>query len=768
MRNVSLPSANDVTTPQSVVAWDGRTGDATGVSITSEIPSHLPDQVTGVGGIMASTGSADWAFGTDVSDTSETPWTATTPEPGDPITIDLGRDDVLSRVFTGMVDDSGGSASGGVSSSGIIDRIHSLDRAVTIPPLARIMPPPTTDGSTTPRHIGLVGSYLVDRVLRDCGYYATPPLGARCVFSAPLTGSTWPERGGLVRSHRAGTWREQPYFSNAWNSPLGYRLYAEYEPQLDGYHAEGDLSRPMEIVLSAGNTQEDSCRIECVWGNGAAIAVGLTSGKSVTVQFTYPTDTSTRTMVFSATTAEIGSWRHISVRFEPNGDKTASITVRTNFGRSKRLGRASLPWWTEHTPMKKITVDLRGNVVGGLQVLFPASPSGLEAYTPTANITSQSTLASLNGSPAIVSRPAIELLKEWSEQECAAVWLDEDGVFQWRNRDAFVSGNVVWEGNSLDNLMDYEWFHSADGTRAAAIVHYQEVAQQRSNKSRLIVWQGSGQTMEPDDEIEEFISPPNDEAWISVDATPQVFTGTAGGFAFNNGRGSWVGYTAYDKDGKVHASSDNVGYNAITRALGPNTWKITQTWAGHVPAGVDHIKLTTPAETSALFSSWKDQNLPILRAQAKLMFGDAVQRATVSGAPKWAGDLNHDAGWWIQDESQARALAYWLAQQTAKPLPVVDEVRISPDARLQRGDKIRVTDHHRTGVSIVGVITKIQHRVSSGRHEMVLRLLVTQVTADRPTLGEYDAVFSGATLEARDAMWGASTLAQFDAEPLKR
>ena len=134
------------------------------------------------------------------------------------------------------------------------------------------------------------------------------------------------------------------------------------------------------------------------------------------------------------------------------------------------------------------------------------------------------------------------------------------------------------------------------------------------------------------------------------------------------------------------------------------------------------------------------------------------------GAP----DLTHDTGRWVQSSTAARSLAYWLAQQTAKPRPVITGVEIAPDPRLQLGDKIAVTDTHRTGVRIIGVITEIQQDIAAGDHSMTLRLLVTYIKAENPTLFEYDQVWGSAALEDRDSAWSQQTLEQFDADPLRR
>ena len=211
-----------------------------------------------------------------------------------------------------------------------------------------------------------------------------------------------------------------------------------------------------------------------------------------------------------------------------------------------------------------------------------------------------------------------------------------------------------------------------------------------------------------------------------------------------------------------------MGYSTVLEYIDVDTWKLTQVWDGGVPTGVETIKLQTRDGGTVLKPQWQALNLPVFRAQCKLTFETVTREASVSHAPYWAPDLNHNTGWWVQTTDQASALAYWLAQQVAKPLPVVEGVQIVPDARLQLGDKIQVSDRHRTGVSITGVITRIRHELDHSSHVMTVRLLVLEVRGDNPTLADYDAVWGTADLRARDTTWANSTLAQFDDDPLRR
>jgi hypothetical protein len=766
MRDIQWDNDSSVTTVSGELVIGGEVVSAEDLSIERSIPSSLPDQVAGVGGYSASTASATVLQDARVTDRSPVPWGAETPQPMAPVEVYALSGTSRAKVFSGVVDKAGGAASESDLQISMVDNTDQLNRVVSIPPLARIMPAPTTDGVTNPMNIGLVSSYFVDRVLRDCGYFTTPPMPARTVLSVPLVGSAYPERGTIVNSRRSSTWREQPYFAQGWDSVMGNRLYAEYVPDL-GMHSEGNLSRPLEINLTAAGTQETSGRVYVQFENGARIAVVVTSSRSILVQFR-TADAEDWATYLSATDGDIGrGWRRASIRIEAIGNRRGRISIRTNNRGSKVHPSATLPWGSEHLPMTRAVVDLRGNDVGGVQVAFPAVPSGYETFVANASITAPPQMASLFWSPPIQKQKALDLLTQWAEAECAAFWVDEDDKVQWRSRNHFTAGDPVVELTSTNDILDLTWSHDAQGASARAVVKYQQGAVKRANRSRIPVWQGSGETMEPGDEFEEFITAPDDEIWINVDSNPNFFQAETSKNSFNRGVGSWMGYVAYDKDGNIHPNTEWVGYQGSIRPLGGSAYHITHSWVGNVPNGVTEIKLATQDTGTVLKPQWRDYNLPVLRAQMKISLTDVDFTASVGG-PSRAPDLVHEAGWWIQTEDMAKSLAFWLAQQTAKPFPVVDGVETTGDARLMIGDMVTVTDTHRTGLRITGVVRGIRDSIAAGDYSQTLQLLVVRVHASRPTLFEYDQLWGGATLEERDRVWADKTLGEFDAAPLAR
>lgn len=744
---------------------------ATDISIRRSIPSPLPAQVAGSGGFTATRGSAKMLDTAEVSESQPTPWGPQLPRPMDSAEAFATTNGQQATIFTGVVDGTSGSASGNDTDIELVDAYDRLNQPVSIRSYAAIMPPRTASGTTNNRPIDLMSTYFVDRVLRQCGFYATPPRTNYCVVSAPLQGSMWPEVGSLTNCGRDGTATLTPWWRDAPWGVACKSATADYEPLLDQYSAvDGTLStRSLEISLCAGPIQNSSARVSCEWPDSTALAMTVTSSRSVMAMVMFSGSGGTWTTLATATEGMLGKgWQTAAVRFTPKGDGTMTVEIRSDKGGTSGVRNASIPYSIQTKAIQNVNVRMTDSSLGGLQVGFPGTPFQSVAFTPNAVLSPPVGYYSLGVSPAVQDEPAIDLLTSWAAAECAAMWIDEDGIFRWQNREQFTTGPIVWEGNSTNDLLDLTWSHDIQGAASKATVKYTDVAIQRVKRSRLVVWQGSGQTMELEDVMEDIIAPGSDEAWIGVDVGLDIFQAETSKNAFNRGEGSWAGYSAYTEDGDFAANGKYANYAATLEYIAADTWKLRQTYTGSKPSGVDNIKLQTNDELYGLKSQWQGFNLPVIRAQEKATFKEVSVDGSVRNAMANAPALVHECGWWVQSTTPASALAYWLAQQTASPLPVVNGVEIVADPRLQLGDKIRVYDSHRTGLQVTGIIIEIDQSVGAGNHSMTLRLMVTQVAAAKPTLYEYDQLWGGAQLAERDITWGNSTLAQFDANPLKR
>lgn len=767
MRDGDWPRGLSVVEVSARAVIGGVTYEAESVSIDREIPSTMPAQTMTTGGYSPARARLTIINGPGVAVAGNRAWSSRLPVPGESAQLFVVHEGQSIQLFRGLVDEVSGSATSQAIDVTLVDETDRLNQDFSNRAMAAVLAPTSTTGTGVERYVDLHTTWLVDRALRNCGYYATPDRMGYCFLDVPFQGSAWPAVGSVDRAQRTPTEVSAPYWGSAGANIFTRSIYARYFPDFAQWGGrDGTMNYPLEFVFGIGSNHGGSGRIWCEWPDGTKVGVAITGSRSVVAQFQWPGQD--WTTILSKTEASLGGrWNYVSVRFTPDSEHKAVTEIRTDTGGYARRTGSSLPYRSYNGPMESIVVNMPDNPIRGLQIGAPGNPSGLEKFTPSAVLSPPVPYTNIHGTPEINGESSLELLKEWSQAEATAMWLDEDGVFRWVNRERFIDGPIVWEGDSLNDLLEVEWSHDLQGAARRAIVKYKEMAIQRTRRSRIKVWEGSGDTMEFGDTMEDIITSPDDEIWIDVDSSPQEYQAETTKQTFAQALGSWWGYVAYDKDGKVHDNTEWVGYKAAIELIANSVWKITQTWNGNAPQGVEHIKLSTQAGNTALPAQWWDQNLPLLRARIRMVMADAQVSLTGSGNRSHP-DLIHEAGWWLQRKEQARSLAGWMASRLRSPLPVIEEIEIAPDPRLQLGDKIRLTDSDRLGMMVTGVITRLSHSIADASHEMTVGLLVTATNIHRPVLADFDQVWESAALQDQDAQWRRSTLRKLDADPLRR
>lgn len=756
MRNpVGWPNVGPVSSPSASVRFRGVDRPVESVSITRSIPQLLDQRVVGAGGINAASATVDWAPEESVGTKPLTPWTGSPAQAGESIWIDAGLGDRQVRSFTGLVDSSSGSFGEAGYSSDLVDAIDRLNRTVRFDALHTTMPP-RVDGVFQWRQIGLCSTYFTDRTLRACGYYATAPMETGCVVSAPLMGSTWPEKGTLESSQKAtGTWYEGPNFGGM---PTGVGLWDVKASWLPSDYEKSLRWDPFQITFSANNTSLDKwTNVGIQWSNGNRVYASIGPGKGCNV-CTITGGKFTNHLSIGAPNTD---WSRATLRVNP---VSGSFKVRfdTGYVATGSLGGAAPDAWAEKN--WEAYVDSPGRTVNGFQISFPgAEEFKAVQHVPSAILTPPTSAAGpeipeLGASPAIPPTPAIDLLKQQAEAELAAMWIDEDGVFRWSNRERLRDQPVRAEYTSQDSLLDVSWNVDSQATRRQVSVKYRQAATKRSFRYSVLAWQGNSEELEAGDVHEEFIEAGEDVDWIDVDT--QLRTFLPGSHAkFNRGRGTWQGWQNLDKDGKW-TTVTGVDTTSSLRRVTAGTWAYSLR-VNSLPAGVDRIKLSTREEDGLLAPAYRGEHLPIIRCKALVQWADVTADAAVTG-PSWAQDLEHDSSWWVQSEAEAKSLATEIGQALAAPTPVIDSVKLLGDARLQLGDKIRVKDPAVTGVCIVGIVADLKHSISAGNHTMDVKLIPTTIMTPK-TLGDLDAEWAGKSLAQLDAYWAGKTLGNFDA-----
>lgn len=776
MLNVQGWPTADIVTAGARATVAGRSVKLVSVSTKRELPRTLPGQVAMAGGITAATGSLVIAPVEDVSGRVATPWTSRTyPKRGERVQIWVSHDGAEARIFTGRVDSTSGDVSSREISVDVVDDFDKLNTEFSHRPVARMMPPLSTIGNGFQRMTGLLSSWVTDLAARAAGFYATPPMDGYCLVSAPLQGSTWPERGELRDSYRGdnvGIWHK--YHPGAVTQPEGWlamsHLYAMYEPDPYNtpYNSGITSARPLNLTMMAGRTQATSSYVAAHWAGGYMLRLAVTGSRDVVAQAVATDGTVTNVAFIGVNSA--GAWTTATARWRPSGAVSLAVDLTTDTGASA-TGAMTPPStagvFTD--PITQVRVYApQGCYIAGAQASFTTLPPA-SSWSRTAAIRPSTPLRNMTLVPALTTRSAGELLKAQAEAEISALWIDEDGRLQYRDRASLLSGSVVKTLTSKRDLLGLSWSTDSQDARRKVTVKYRDAAVSITRRSTLVAYEGQKEELHEGEDQEVFIEPPEDEEWLMVDSTPRTILSDFNADKFNSGEGSFVGFTGLNKDGDEYAFFDGsaADYRMTFELVGARAWRTTLS-IPKMPPNVDRVITQSRSEdNSQIKRAYRGRGLPLLRCMGKGKWTDQEVTPGITG-PSWATDLTHDAEWFIQSRADALALANEIAQATADPLPVFESIPIRPDPRLQLGDTVRVQDPDITGLSITGVVCGVDQSVKAGEHTMTVSLIVTKVDAAYPTLGEFDAWHAGKTLAEFEALWSGETLAALDAAPLSR
>jgi hypothetical protein len=742
----------DVTTPTAQVTVDGTALDIEDVEVKRELASSLPGTVLGAGGITAAGGDVTWAQPEDVETRSRTPWApegALPPAGGSRAVVTMGDERGTCTLLTGRIDDAAGAFAGGALTSALVDDIDRLNQPVTLPPLINAMPP-LVEGNPA-RYVGLSGVWVADRVLRMCGYYATPPAVSGTVVSATAMGSMWPEVGEVTAcTDFDGTGFPQ-FVSTPWGA-AAQGVNAYYAPIV-----ARTLDSPIEAMVLWPGAAAGNFSVTVTFGS-VSLRLATTAANVVAQTIASGTTTTVATAARGAATMAV-------LRATPSG-ASLLVELRTNAGASVSA-TITPPAGMLTTALSQVRVASANATaqVGAVKVGFPATAFADLAFTATTvfRLLAFSPHA-LVAQPAIINRNALDLLKEHAAAVCAAMWLDEQGRVQWVARDVLWRGDSVRTLTAKDDLLDAAWSDEWRDVYSRVVVKWSEVSVTRSSRDNVTLWEGSSGTVESGSLIADFASPPAGEDWIMVD-TSITKVGPSSDLAdYNYGRGSFTGATLSDGGTETWASTSLL--NTGVRRIDWRTYGVF-TDVGAVPTG-KQASMQGPSEFGlGVWSSRFGQKLPVLRGRAKFELTDTQFYSDTRG-PAEAAVYTHDAGWWVQYETQAQALADWIASTATIRTPNLRDVQVVFDPRLQLGDKVVIEDPARSGLRVTGVVFGLQQIVAQANAATRLSLRVLEVAIIHPTLRQYDTVWQGATLAQRDAQWSGKTLAAFDANPLRR
>lgn len=707
--------------------------DASRVDIDREMPDPLLQ-----GGFTAAMGTVLATVGADAADHVPTPWDPSTVWPPVPeafarIRTDMGDGSVQS--LTGRVSAVSGGTSGREVTVEVADRYQTLDRPISFRALGSRMPHPEPGEYT--RYVGLNTLSITDMILRRCGWYATPPLLGHVTLSVPANGTMWPEVGNLETS---GAYLSDNIFPIFWRVPWGLGV-----TQVDATYG---MQPATHSVKSRGRME----------------LAAMTNFISADRNWTY--------LSAQAANGEFRlEWTPDSVRVLAT-NSAGNLFTAANIARSDGLAYAQIEYVTDSTVRVTLqsgsvsqteTVSVRSSIVtgpiatatikgdhlgGGFQVAFPSQGGTLTGWSPTVRMRRRDSSHLIDVWPPMQNVNCADLLREQCEAEAATFWIDEQGVLQWWHLDELDKQTNMATLTADDHMAEggFSWSHELSAVKSGVSVEWKNVSVSVWSELMFDLWRGSGQSLDPGQTLEDFITVPDDEVWIVPDL--DFFrTGTTGdSFGdYNRGVGSFYGGIVRS-EGAWAQSVANLAFTIerITDA----TFKYTLRWEAAV-LGVE-LK-TPPAEaSSALSMNRRSENLPILRGKSKYKTVDETYTAAQAG-PSAAPELSIAGGWWIQRESQARAVADYVASRVTVPQPVLSAVDVVMWPGVQLGDVITIREDAVSHLTIRGLVVGDSRSMGDGfSHSLAVRPIA--VARDGVTWAEWGEFMQGSAWNS----WGSS------------
>lgn len=762
-----------------ILAWSytvvvaGVTRVAESLSWDGEISSDLPDSVAGVSGVSARTGTIRWAPQQAVQASPVSPWQRRAgwpPVPGDRVTVTVSDGSTSWRVFTGRIDSTEGDPTS--LTSRIVDDIDRLERLVSIPPAAELMPGPfnEADPDATWAHVGtaLEPWHVAYRAMRAAGYGLAVPrqtAGTRLV-ETELQGSLVPSVGRLAVASADKALGWAPGFT---------------------YLASGTIRYVPDSVISPGGL-----RLWLHWtGTQGAISVGFDNGRNIALRGSRSGNTVTLTytvrnggfdgpVAAEATltvTVPTGapSWVEMFIRPDDPGDRTVRIVAPTD-GATTSTPNGSIAV-TRSVPLTyAVGAGLEDVRVLGGTVAAQAGSISLSDWNamtsttaaPGINAWGQGLVREMGASTTILDRKASNILAEVGSATLTGMWLDELGVLQWAPSNVLHAGTSVKTVTTRD-IFSLGWVESLQAMRSQVKAAYRRAGITLSERIETLLYQpDNAQQIGAGEVIEDFIGPDGDEEWFEPDLSwSRAGLGSSWNVNFNLGRNSWFSgvYRSANDDDLYYWDGWNVPQSL---SIGTEEIEPGHRWLLRlVNSGTRDLTLATPPAWSSLYAKWRSVPLPILRGRGRVHFADATVVAD-SAAPSWAPVLDHDMGVYGK-KTDAYRVAQWLAARLGSPLITLTNLDIDYDPRLQLGDVITVDSTDFMGFSVDALIIgkSESHAPYPDGSQMSLTVRVLNVRTVHTSYEDFENAYQGDTYGALESAWSAATYSALEANPLR-
>lgn len=289
----------------------------------------------------------------------------------------------------------------------------------------------------------------------------------------------------------------------------------------------------------------------------------------------------------------------------------------------------------------------------------------------------------LSGVFGVAGKSAWSVAQEIAEATMGAVWISEDGVFTYRNRDSLRGvGGYTETVEALDSLESLEWSIDPADVADRVEVTYTPTEIVRS-PDLSVLWEateairvGARQTVILNVEIEGTTDRISGfvPLWPPTDPTAIVHP--------ENRMSRWAAATSSNGGG---ARPTDTAIRAGATMVGPSKLRIT---------------VTNTTGSALWLVDGSGSPCLIVRTSLHVISSEPVTISTGATEENAINPLSVETGAWVQDDLAAQEILAWVTAQTTKAQAVIPQVRVKPDLARQLGDVIRLTDGH------TGLLTK--------------------------------------------------------------
>lgn len=550
---------------------------------------------------------------------------------------------------------------------------------------------------------GLTGQAAIDQLLRQAGIHSSPPHRTDCVFYASMHGTAQPELGAAPTVVRFdGT----PAGDTVSRLPVPFRTgrwgqVPAVDPTSTLLYAEGSTTAPASVAAGGRVYFEGWVYVPRWTANyGSTIYVKAAAGADQSRLVIYPAFYS---QTLDAAYASVGferapgggllfvassptfppeTWTYVAIFVEFPTSTTFRATYRINGTTSAATGTVAIPAAYGDTRDRLIDLTLRvWTPPDTWQLTTEAAPLATpnNAFVPGAVL--DDSLSDLVVIPADLAGDQWEVIQAVASAELGRALFDEAGVFRFTNRLTARRAGPTQTITTSDRLRDVAVTVDAEAARDRIRVPITPYAIQPP----AVVWTAPEAYAVRRKTTRTIIASLQDPI-TGLDTTAGIIP--SGGPAANFSSGYRA---ARQRDGsggavanlrltitQVDASTVRI---SVYNPNGFTAWLVSPAGTAYPDSSDGQPSLALWAQTISAQSQEADTGgVTAGGSAAEAVAGAGLRLLTLSASP------------WVQDLRTAQALADDLLSDLRTPVPVLDEVTVHADPRIQLGDLVTLVD----------------------------------------------------------------------------